>query len=291
MMVSQPFPLEQDAVISECGRYRYLLTRQVGPSERAATFIMLNPSMADAINDDPTIRRCIGFARQWGCGRLAVLNVFAVRATDPADMRRAEDPVGPENKDWFDRTLPSAYEGPIVCAWGVHGEHMDQDLAVLGWLESYGIKPMSLGSTRDGHPRHPLYLPKTVDLAPFHRRAADADLVRAGSQTTMRPVEGRVSTRPVLIHDANDTAVDRDLGGPGVVESLAQPLHACSLEPAPKGCRVEVRAALHRGLGLVAKLRGTASSADGFLGFGFGHEAGFDKKPIPIRRRHPFDGR
>jgi hypothetical protein len=174
-MVSQPLPLERNAVISACGRYRYLLTRHVGTGPRGAIFIMLNPSTADATIDDPTIRRCIGFARQWGCGRLAVLNVFAIRATNPADLKRAEDPVGPENKDWFDRTLPSAHEGPVVCAWGVHGKHMDQDLAVLGWLASYGIKPLALGSTRDGHPRHPLFLPKTVDLAPFNVRAHRQD--------------------------------------------------------------------------------------------------------------------
>src|SRR4051812_26865304 len=111
-------PLEQNAVISACGRYRYLLTRQVGPGPRAATFIMLNPSTADATKDDPTIRRCIGFARQWGCGRLSVLNLFAFRATDPAAMKRADDPVGPENKDWFERILTDAGEGRVVCGWG-----------------------------------------------------------------------------------------------------------------------------------------------------------------------------
>src|SRR3954454_15761859 len=105
MTASLTLSLEQNAVISACGRYRYLLSRQVGPGLRTATFIMLNPSTADATNDDPTIRRCIGFARQWGCGRLAVLNLFAVRATDPAEMKRADDPVGPENRDWFDRHL------------------------------------------------------------------------------------------------------------------------------------------------------------------------------------------
>src|SRR3954453_788312 len=112
-------PLEQNAVISACGRYRYLLTRQVGPGTRTAVFIMLNPSTADATDDDPTIRRCIGFARQWGCGRLAVLNLFALRATDPAWMKQADNPVGPENRDWFDRTFPASHDGPVVCAWGV----------------------------------------------------------------------------------------------------------------------------------------------------------------------------
>ena len=70
--------------------------------------------------------------------------------SDPADMKRAEDPVGPENKSWFDRMLAARGDGPVVCAWGVHGEHMAQDLTVLGWLESYGIKPLALGITREG---------------------------------------------------------------------------------------------------------------------------------------------
>jgi hypothetical protein len=128
---------------------------------------MLNPSTADATNDDPTIRRCIGFARHWGCGRLVVLNLFAVRATDPADMKRADDPVGPENRDWFDRTLRDSHGGPVVCAWGVHGAYMEQDLTVLGWLDRVGVEPLALGVTREGHPKHPLYLPYSAALVPF----------------------------------------------------------------------------------------------------------------------------
>jgi hypothetical protein len=159
-----------DAVISDCGRYRYLLTRQVGTGARVAVFIMLNPSTADATNDDPTIRRCVGFARRWECGRLAVLNLFAVRATDPADMKRARDPVGPENKVWFDRILRTRRLGRVVCAWGVHGAHREQDRAVLGWLERYGIRPRVLGTTVEGHPRHPLYLPYAAKPVPFVAR-------------------------------------------------------------------------------------------------------------------------
>jgi hypothetical protein len=167
-------PVGQNAVISTCGRYRYLLTRQVGPGLRTATFIMLNPSTADATKDDPTIRRCIGYARQWGCGRLAVLNLFAFRATDPADLKRAVEPVGSENRAWFDRKLRAGHDGPVVCAWGVHGEHLGQDGVVLGWLDALGVRPFALGLTRDGHPRHPLYLPKGAELVPFSGRQAPA---------------------------------------------------------------------------------------------------------------------
>jgi hypothetical protein len=173
MTTSLTLPLEQNAVISTCGRYRYLLTRQVGPGPRTATLIMLNPSTADATTDDPTIRRCIGFARRWGCGKLVVLNLFAVRATDPAEMKRAENPVGPENKDWFQRTLRDHDGGPVVCAWGIHGGYMGQDVTVSEWMEGYGIEPLALGLTRDSHPKHPLYLPKGAKLVLF-----------SGNQTT-----------------------------------------------------------------------------------------------------------
>lgn len=167
-METAALPLEQNAVISACGRYRYLLTRQVGPGTRTATFIMLNPSTADANNDDATIRRCIGFAQRWGCGRLVVLNLFAFRATDPADLKRVEEPVGAVNRAWFERTLiDDMNTGPVVCGWGVHGEHMGQDQVVLGWLREMGVKPIALGVTRDGHPRHPLYVSYSVELVPF----------------------------------------------------------------------------------------------------------------------------
>jgi hypothetical protein len=96
-----------------------------------------------------------------------VLNLFAFRATDPFDMKRAENPVGPENRDWFERTLGARHDGPVVCAWGVHGEHLRQDSRVLGWLAEFGASPAALGRTKDGHPKHPLYLPKSAELAPF----------------------------------------------------------------------------------------------------------------------------
>ncbi len=163
-------PLEQNAVISDCGLYRYLLTRDLSPNPRTAKFILLNPSTADATNDDPTIRRCIGFARRWGCGRLAVLNLFAFRATDPSEMKRADDPVGPENRDTFDRMLRSHHDGPVVCGWGVHGEFRDQDRTVLAWLTQLDVQPLALGTTKDGHPRHPLYLPGDAELVPFSGR-------------------------------------------------------------------------------------------------------------------------
>jgi hypothetical protein len=131
---------------------------------------MLNPSVADAMNDDPTIRRCIGFSRDWDCGKLVVLNLFAFRATNPADLKRADDPVGPENREWFERTLRPTHAGPVICAWGVHGIFRDQDWTVMGWLAELGVRPVVFGMTRDGHPKHPLYLPKTAQMIPFVAR-------------------------------------------------------------------------------------------------------------------------
>jgi hypothetical protein len=162
-------------VMSACGTYRYLLTRRLGIGNRTAAFIMLNPSTADDERDDPTIRRCISFARRWGCARLVVANLFALRTTDPAAMRKARDPVGPENQIWIEEAVkravaprnPSA-RGPVVCAWGTQGRYMNQDITFLRSIEGL-LQPMALGLTRDGHPKHPLYVPYKVKLVPFWR--------------------------------------------------------------------------------------------------------------------------
>ena len=167
--------LERDAVISRCGTYRYVLTRRVGGGDRTVAFIMLNPSTADATIDDPTIRKCIGFARKWRCGRLVVLNLFAFRTKSPSTMKRARAPVGPRNKDWFRRILGSRSRsrlaGPVVvCAWGVHGSHRDQDRTVLGWLNDLGIEPLALRLTKHGHPNHPLFARYSARLTRFAGR-------------------------------------------------------------------------------------------------------------------------
>jgi hypothetical protein len=163
-------PPTKSAVLSPDRKYRYHLYRSIpGGGNRIATFIMLNPSTADHEVDDPTIRKCIGFARRWGCGELHIVNLFAVRATDPREMRRASDPVGPDNHEWVMRTVARAPDsGPIVCAWGLHGSYMGQDQTVLGWLDGVH-EPKALGITKDGHPRHPLYVPYEAELEPFGR--------------------------------------------------------------------------------------------------------------------------
>jgi hypothetical protein len=144
--------------------YRYSPTHRWGRGGRTATFIMLNPSTADATVDDPTIRRCIGFARSWGCQGLSVLNLYALRATDPAELWRASDPVGPDNDAYLADHFSSAQTWPLVAAWGsaANPERVAQVLALSGTAEL-----QALGVTKTGQPRHPLYLRADCALSPW----------------------------------------------------------------------------------------------------------------------------
>jgi hypothetical protein len=171
MTASLIHPLIRSAVISSCGLYRYHLYRQVGDGGPVVTFIMLNPSRADREVDDPTIRKVMGFCRRWDCGELHVVNLFAFCATRPADLQHAVDPVGPENRDWVRQSVALACDGLVICAWGRHGTFMGQDEIVLGWIADL-CRPTCLGMTRDGHPRHPLYVSYSAQRATFRRRTA-----------------------------------------------------------------------------------------------------------------------
>lgn len=152
--------------------YRYRLWRQWGNDPtKFVVFVMLNPSTADGNVDDPTIRRCIGFAKRLGAHRLEVVNLFAIRATDPSAMKAADDPVGPDNMDAVKSVADMAdyYGRVIVCAWGAHGSYMRQNEAVVGWMEAEvgNVTLHCLGTTKAGHPRHPLYLPGDSELQVF----------------------------------------------------------------------------------------------------------------------------
>ena len=144
--------MNSTATLSPCRTYRYSLTREWGRG-LAVLFVGLNPSTADETMDDPTIRRCISFARNWGYARLHMANLFAFRATKPSDMKNAIDPVGPEN----DRHLLALAEDSVltVAAWGVHGTFGGRHNAVHRMLPRLHY----LRLTKDGHPGHPLYLP------------------------------------------------------------------------------------------------------------------------------------
>ncbi len=139
--------------------YRYALWRRWDKGQ-FAVFIGLNPSIADETKDDQTIRRCIGFARDWGYGGLAMLNLFAFRATKPADMKAAPEPVGPENYYWIVNYAHHA--GILVAAWGNDGAHKRQDQVVLDVIDHADQLVHHLGMTKSRQPKHPLYLPKTT---------------------------------------------------------------------------------------------------------------------------------
>lgn len=155
--------MERTAVLSECGTYRYELTRRWddGPS---VTWIMLNPSRADATVDDPTIRRCIGFAKSWGYSAITVRNLYGLRATKPAALWCHPDPVGPENDAHLLRCVGDPL---VVCAWGAQGRRGSRVIKTLGERHA----PLHILAFTDGvppRPRHPLYL--KADLTPIRLR-------------------------------------------------------------------------------------------------------------------------
>jgi hypothetical protein len=160
--------VERFATTSKCGRYRYALRRMLGGRPgKTACFIMLNPSTADAEKDDPTIRKCLGFARRWGCGELVVVNLFAFRATRPRDLQAAADPVGRDNRRHVKSAVDRARGGLVVCAWGTHGAWRGQDVTVLAWIRETGVELVCLGRSTAGYPRHPLYVPYAAELILF----------------------------------------------------------------------------------------------------------------------------
>jgi hypothetical protein len=156
------------AIISDCQRYRYQLTRS-WDGTASLPFVMLNPSTADASNDDPTIRRCMSFAKREGAGGIVVANLFAFRATSPSDMKAAADPFGPDNELTLRCLARAAVASSklIVCAWGTHGDEFGTNLLAMAIFQQEGAQLVCLGKTKDGHPRHPLYVKGDQPLVPF----------------------------------------------------------------------------------------------------------------------------
>ena len=153
--------IQRRTILSPCRTYRYSLWREFDDvaNQDYAMFIGLNPSTADEVNDDATITRCIAFAKSWGYGALCMVNLFAYRATVPADMLAAVDPVGPDNDAQLVELARNA--GVVVAAWGTNGTHLGRDQAVREMIPNLHC----LRKTKHGHPGHPLYLPK--NLVPF----------------------------------------------------------------------------------------------------------------------------
>jgi hypothetical protein len=152
------------ATFSDDRRYRYTLTRSwsmVGPY---LVVIGLNPSTADETVDDPTIRRCIGFAKRERMSGLIMVNLFALRATDPRAMMADPDPIGPENDAVLQRETDRRDGSIVLAAWGVNGSHMGR--AIAAWTKITALMHC-LGVTRDGNPRHPLYVRADAPLLQF----------------------------------------------------------------------------------------------------------------------------
>lgn len=149
-----------EAVISDCGTYRYVLTRGARPLADALPFVMLNPSTADAMLDDPTIRRCKGFAESLGYNGIVVMNLYALRATQPSALWEHTDPVGPQNDTWLGglNLYPM-----VVCAWGANAK-ADRVKDVVEILTFSGTKLKCLGTTKAGAPKHPLYIKGSQEL-------------------------------------------------------------------------------------------------------------------------------
>lgn len=155
----------RDAWLSRCGKYRWTLTRTWGDGP-AAWWVMLNPSTADALVDDPTIRRCVGFSQREGCGSLVVVNLFSLRTTRPVHLTEHENPIGSETPRLLRQAADHARAGGLtVAAWGAH--------AITRWLSIGTLAQFSdgaswcLGKTKGGHPRHPLYVRADRPLEPW----------------------------------------------------------------------------------------------------------------------------
>lgn len=153
--------LERSAVLSACGTYRYNLKREWDDG-RCVMWLMLNPSTADGEVDDHTIRKCVGFSKRWGYGRMVVVNLFALRSTDPRALARNTDPVGPENDYWIQMAVKEDGARECVCAWGCQQWLTTEKLRerprrvyemVIGYCPI-----VCLGLRKGGAPRHPLTL-------------------------------------------------------------------------------------------------------------------------------------
>lgn len=149
--------MEKGAELSTCRTYRYALWRRWSDAPHLL-FIMLNPSTADESQDDPTIRRCISFARQWGYGGITVANLFALRSPYPSALREANDPIGPENDQWLKKL--AGQSGAVVGAWGNQGAYLQRGEVVVAMFPNM----QCLGITKLRQPRHPLYVAADTEL-------------------------------------------------------------------------------------------------------------------------------
>lgn len=176
----------KSANFSPCRTWRYTLHRSwadkplFGPvSLGIVLFVCLNPSTADELNDDPTVRRCIGYARAWGYNSLIMTNIFAFRATYPSDMKAAPDPVGPDNDKWL---MDCAREAAlVVAAWGNDGAYRGRSRQVVEMTARAGVQLMCLRITKAGEPEHPLYLPGKLQPISLHGPCGSVEEILSAS--------------------------------------------------------------------------------------------------------------
>jgi hypothetical protein len=156
--------MNRSAIISPDGVYRYSLSRSGWMGDGTLIWLLLNPSTADASVDDPTIRRVIGFTQREGYAEAVILNLFALRSTNPDVLVDHPDPVGEINDRYL---VTQTCSRRVVCAWGAHPVAAERGRTVMHDALRFST-PLCLGVTAGGQPRHPLYLPKTAALIPYH---------------------------------------------------------------------------------------------------------------------------
>lgn len=154
--------MEKSAILSADRKYRYVLTRIWDETKPTVVFIGLNPSTADEEADDKTIRKCIGYAKRWGYGKLIMANLFAFRSTDPSLLKRLEDPVGPDNDSYIQKCVSES--NLVIACWGNHGKLLNRDKVLMDSLPNL----VCLKRNKNGTPHHPLYLSKDITPVPYN---------------------------------------------------------------------------------------------------------------------------
>lgn len=157
-----------EAVFSSCDKYRYLLQRPISKSERILTWIMLNPSTATSLVNDPTVAKCVGYGQRWGYGLVEVVNIFALRSTDPNGLKAFSDPIGPVNNEFIINCVRNSEK--VMCAWGRHGDYLGRGRAVAKMLKEKNLdhKLYYLEvSKKDYAPHHPLYKKNSLEPQPW----------------------------------------------------------------------------------------------------------------------------
>jgi hypothetical protein len=154
-----------DAVFNAARTHRYYLSRRWAQGGRTLIALMLNPSKAGALENDNTVRRCVGFARREGCNALAVLNLYGLVSTDPAELYSHPDPVGARNDEFIDEHCQPGWL--VLAAWGAHGALNDRGPLVAARLITAGVELSCFARTATGQPIHPLYQSRGAPLLPY----------------------------------------------------------------------------------------------------------------------------